>query len=750
MRKRLKVAFVSTYPPRECGIATFTGNLVSALVRQPWPRVEVMVTAVRSPVDNHPYAPPVEFVIRQEHQADYVEAARRINYSGADLCVVEHEYGIYGGGHGVYILSFLHHLEVPCFVTLHTVLDTPSYGERTVVRRLAEKARRLTVMSRRAEEFLATVYGVPRDKVVFIPHGVPDINVRHGPRWKRELNLEGRTVLLTFGLLSRNKGIETVLQALSPVVERHPDLLYIVLGQTHPMVRRVSGEEYRHFLIRTVEEFGLKDHVLFLDQFVTERQLVRYLAATDIYLTPYLNRRQITSGTLSYAIGAGAAVISTPYWYAEEMLADGRGVLFGFNDHKALSSILLELLDRPERLARLRRRAYRYGRRMVWSRVGWMYADLFLRELRGGASKVRTVTVTRPGGISPAEMPALDLEHVRRLTDDTGIVQHARHHIPYLKDGYCTDDNARGLVMALMAWRQERSAEALRLLEVYLRFLMYMQREDGKFHNFLSFDRRFLDEEGTEDAFGRAFWALGELVKTPPSESLLELGRTMFERSLPAAATLRSPRAMAYASLGLVRYLSRHSDHEPCLALLARHTERLLELYRTASDASWRWFEPVVAYDNAVLPMALMEAWSVLRKEELRAAAFDTLAFLESFKFRNGYLDVVGSQGWYPKGGAPAQAAQQPVNAMSLVLCYRTAYALTGETRFLDRMHLCYRWFLGENFLRMPLYDFETKGCNDGLETDHVNRNQGAESTLAFLIAHLAVLSGHEQATGAP
>lgn len=744
--KKIKIAVVCTYPPRECGIATFSNNLIQSMIKHPLPKAEVLVVAIQLPQDNYQYSDRVEFVIRQEHQRDYIKAADYINYSGADICLIQHEYGIYGGESGIYLLSLVHQLQIPFFATLHTILESPSFNEKIILQEMAEKAEQLVVMSNKAIKFLTEIYNIPAGKIKIIDHGVPDINYKHGLKFKRELNLENKKVLLTFGLLNRNKGIETVIQALPPLIKKHPDLVYIVLGKTHPLVKRISGEEYRHYLIRLVEKLDLEKHVYFYDEFISEKELIQYLAATDIYVTPYLNKRQITSGTLSYAIGAGAAVISTPYWHAEEMLSDERGYLFDFNNSPQLSSILLMLLDDPKQLEKTRRKAYAFGREKIWPEIGQRYLTTFKNVLKSlEVQPKKEIEEELP--LNPAGLPHFCLDHIVRLTDDTGIIQHARYSIPNLKEGYCTDDNARALIMTLMAYRQEKNPEALRLMGIYLKFLMYMQNEDGSFRNFLSFDRRFLDEMGTEDAFGRTIWALGYLIHYPPNEVIFQIGKEMFEKALPNLEKLQSLRGIAFTNIGLAMYLYRYPDHERYVQILKRQTKKITDAFLSESGPEWQWFEPIIAYANGILPLSLMHSYRVLRDDNILKIAMSSLNFIEKIKFKDGYLSVIGSNGWYPKGKRPALDAQQPVNAMAMVLLYHQVYLVTREKMALEKMYKSYKWFLGENFLHMPLYDFESKGCNDGLEKDRVSRNQGAESTIAYLISHMSILIAHEQYT---
>jgi glycosyltransferase involved in cell wall biosynthesis len=490
----MKLAFIGTYPPRECGIGTFTNNLFESIPVNNKNRGkghEGFVVALNDFDNTYEYPEEVKLTVRQEHQEDYIQAVKFINLSGADLCILEHEFGIFGGQNGVYILPMLHRLEIPLIVTLHTILKTPSYNEKAVLQEICKMANKVVVMSHKAIDFLINIYNVPEEKIVFIEHGVPDIHYNR-EKSKKEFKLENKKVLLTFGFIGRNKGIETVINALPAVVEKYPDVIYIVLGKTHPNILRHSGEEYRIFLMRLVKNLELNNHVMFLNEFIDVHDLFKYLSASDIYITPYLNEAQITSGTLSYAIGVGSAVISTPYWHAEELLAEERGILFDFNDSEKLSVLLTELLGDPGELKRLKKRAYEYGRKITWAKTGEKYATLAENILKEGHRVIKK----KENILDLLILPPFSLAHINRLTDDTGIIQHAKFGIPNLKEGYCLDDNSRALLMVLMVYRQKKDFRALELLPVYLSYIHYMQNPNGTFRNFLSFNRNYLDEVG--------------------------------------------------------------------------------------------------------------------------------------------------------------------------------------------------------------------------------------------------------------
>ncbi|MGE5521958.1 MAG: glycosyltransferase family 4 protein [Candidatus Dadabacteria bacterium] len=737
----MKIAYIGTYPPRECGIGTFTQNLFLAVKGQPTENEanEGVVIAMDDQVESYNYPPEVAFKIRQEQQEDYLEAAGFINLGGADVCILEHEFGIYGGQNGIYILPLLHRLQIPLMVTLHTILEKPSFNEKSILVEICKMASKVVVMTQKAVGFLTTIYAVPEDKIVIIEHGVPDMHFDHELA-KKKFKLEAKKVLLTFGFLSRNKGIETVINSLPAIVKKYPETIYLVLGKTHPAVLRHAGEEYRVYLLRLVKSLQLEKHVIFLNEFVNEKELFQYLSACDIYVTPYLNEAQITSGTLSYAIGAGAAVISTPYWHAKELLAQERGCLFNFNDSNRLAEILMKLMDSPGRLNKLRKKAADYGKEITWTKAGAKYdalAKQIAQEAVENPSKKETV-------VDPLTLPPFLLDHIKRMTDDTGIIQHAKFGIPNLKEGYCLDDNARALLMVLMAYKQKKLPLALELLPIYLSYIHYMQNKDGTFRNFLSFSRQFLDEVGSEDSFGRTVWALGYLIANAPNDAYYQLGKEIFFQSVPHFDKLGSIRSRSNTIIGICYYLKSNPHDEGMRACLKKMALQLVQDYHTHKCDNWHWFESLLAYDNAILPLSLLHAAITLDEECIKTTAIESMQFLSKITLKDGYLSIIGNEKWYQKNGAQSKFAQQPLDALVMVLMFHEAYNLTKDKSYLSQLYTCFTWFLGENDLRVSLYDFETKGCCDGLESYGINRNQGAESTLSYLISHLTVLKAFE------
>ncbi len=745
MQPDMNIAYISSYPPRECGIATFNHNLIRAISsnfsNQTFGESGFVIAMNDSEsIQAYEYPEEVKYIIRQENQKDYIRAANFINTSTADACILEHEFGIFGGESGTYILPLINRLDKPLITILHTVLKDPSYIQKVIIREIATQSAYIVVMSKKAVGFLTTVYDIPAEKIRLIEHGVPDLEAPENNPIKGIAAFRNHRVLFTFGLINRGKGLETVIKALPKIVEQHPDVMYVVLGNTHPGVLKNSGEEYRDHLKRLATQLGVEKHLTFINKFVSEEELFYYLSAVDVYITPYLNEAQITSGTLSYAIGAGAAVISTPYWHAQELLDDNRGRLFNFKDSQTLSDIVNDLLSHPAKLQRLKQNAWEYGLHLRWPRIGGEYIALVEHAM---LHRDTTVKIMRQL-VDPEVLPKFTLAHVKRLTDDTGIVQHAKYGIPNLKEGYCLDDNSRALIMALMAYQQNKSKEALDLLPIYLSYIHYMQTEDGNFRNFLSFNRHYLDEVGSEDSFGRTIWALGFMICSAPNNSYREFALELFHRSVPHFCKLNHLRGMVNTMIGICYYLRVHSADEGMLHQLNELTSAVVKTYEEHRKPDWHWFEEMLTYDNAIFPLALLHSCEVTGNEYVKSIALESLAFLDKLTLSNGYLSPVGNDGWYYRGGDMPIFDQQAIETMAMVLMHLQAYKVTQKPIYIRKMFMSYLWFLGENTLRVPLYDHETNGCCDGLQSSGVNRNQGAESTLAYLISHLAVLKAFE------
>ncbi|MDQ6958042.1 MAG: glycosyltransferase family 4 protein [Mariprofundaceae bacterium] len=732
----IKIAFISSWLPRRCGIATFTSDLLEHAKQAAKGRMQPCVIAMEASEAPH-YSDEVRCVVHKDRKKDYVAAADYINFSGVHLVSLQHEFGLFGGDAGAYITLLLERLNVPVITTLHTILEHPDKHQRRVLADIADASARVVVMSQRAVAMLRDIYGIAGEKVEFLPHGLPALSFSDSAPFKRELGFQNRKIILTFGLLSRNKGVEWAIRALPDVIRAHPDILYLVLGATHPEVKKAEGEEYRLSLQRLVKDLGLDEHVAFINRFVSDEELHRYLNAADYYLTPYLSREQITSGTLAFALGLGKAVVSTPYWYAEELLADGRGVLVPFRDKEAIATALTDLLGDPAACEAMRRRAFDFGRAMTWPKVGEGYWRLFLAHAPDHLIPVRTAKPAPVARITVADLPELCLDHFLRFTDDTGMLQHAIYTVPNRFHGYCTDDNARALEAMVRLHHQRKDAESLRLLELYLAFLLHARKEDGTFHNFMTFDRRFLAPVQTEDATARTIEALGALIAWPPRSSLAQLARTVFRDAVAVCSF--SLRGRAYEILGLADYLKGFPDDADMRREMGQAADEIMRVFHAAATPGWQWFEDRISYDNAVLPHALFIASLVLKNDDYRTVAVDTCSFLVNETYTGDHFSFVGCDGWYPKDGEKARFDQQPIDAAAMVRMLRAAFDATDDTRYLELKRKAFNWFLGENDGHTTLFDFASKGCFDGLTPDGVNANQGAESLLSYTLAHLSI-----------
>lgn len=738
-----KLAFIGTYVPRRCGIATFTADLVEAIAAEA-PELDCLVAAINDLPEGYPYSERVRFEVAQNNQDYYRQLAEYLNMTRVDLTCLQHEYGIFGGPAGSYILTTLRRLRMPIVTTLHTVLAEPDEHQRQVLEEICQLSERLVVMSERAIRFLGEIYGVPAEKIDLIHHGIPDMPFVDPNYYKDLFGVEGRRVILTFGLLSPNKGIEYMIEALPAIVQRFPDVVYIVLGITHPNVRREQGEEYRLSLQRRARELEVDSHVIFHNRYVSLEELCRFLGAADIYVTPYLNPQQIVSGTLAYSLGVGKAVVSTPYWYAQELLAEERGKLVPFRDSSALANTIIQLFEQESERHAMRKRAYAFGRRMVWKEVARAYLDTFQRasseRRRGPAVLYPTAASSDPLDI---DLPDLNLNHLLTLTDDTGILQHARRTVPNLNEGYTTDDNARALLVALRARELESDKLLLsRLVRRYLAFVDFaFNRQNGRFRNFLSYDRHWLEEYGSEDSHGRALWALGYAVNLAPEEGILALAMNLFAAGLPAVELFTSPRAWAYTILGICAYARRFPGDSNARRFRELLAERLFQLYLANTAPDWRWFEPVLSYANARLSEALIAAGRELGRQDLIDAGLQSLEWLIQVQTsEHNHFIPIAHTGWR-RGGTRARFDQQPIEAHCMIeACYQ-AYLATRERRWREEMRRTFEWFLGRNDLGLPVYDYTTGGCHDGLHPDGVNGNEGAEATLSFIASVLTIRS---------
>lgn len=734
------LAFVGNYLPRQCGIATFTTDL-STFIAQTSPELSSLVVAMNDTGQEHAYPKQVRFEVPEDELAAYRRAAQYLNANGVQVVSLQHEYGIFGGKCGNYVLTLLRELRMPVVTTLHTVLTSPSALQRATLDQIIALSERLIVMSEHGAGTLVNQHGVAADRIDIIPHGIP--LAPQGTRGKAQLGFEGQSVLLTFGLLSPDKGIEYVLEAMPAILERHPSTVFVVLGATHPHVKERHGEAYRLELQSRARRLHIDQRVVFHDRFVEDGELAEFLSAADIYITPYLNPQQSTSGTLARAVAAGRAVVSTPYWHARELLADGRGRLVPIRDAPAIAEAVSQLLeDEPARTA-IGLRAAEHALGSSWPLVAASYLRSFASALEGQRQR-RSLPPSWPLS-PPADLPEVNLGHLRAMTDDTGLLQHATFDVPRYLEGYCLDDNARGLL--LMTLMEEASTARPRLTRQaaarYLAFVAYaFNYETGRFRNFMSYARHWLEDVGSEDSHGRAVWALGAVVGRSEEPSRQGLARELFQAALPPLTSFSSPRAWAYSLLGINEYLRAFRGDSGAQALRQALVDKLCDLHSVHATHDWPWFEDSLTYSNARLSQALITSGEAMGSEKVWGLGLRTLGWLAEAQISSeGHFAPVGSNGFHQRGATSAKFDQQPVEAAAMVSACLDALRVSGDARWAQHARRAFDWFLGHNHLRLPLYDASTGGCRDGLHADRCNENQGAESTLSFLIALLELRS---------
>ena len=732
-----KIAFVGDHLPRKCGIATFTSDILTAIA-DAYPQSQCFCVSVNDTKVGYEYPEVVRFEIDEQDLSSYLRAADFLNISNVDIVCLQHEFGIYGGISGGHILAFLRELRMPVVTTLHTVLQDPRQDQRRVMQELISLSTRVVVMADRGRQMLQEIYRAPPAKIDVIAHGIPDVGFVDPTYFKDQFGVEGKTVLLTFGLLSPNKGIENVLNALPTIVAEFPDVVYIVLGATHPNLVRDHGEAYRLSLELLAKKNKVEKNVIFYNQFVDIETLKEFIGAADLYITPYLNEAQITSGTLAYAFGAGKAVVSTPYWHAAELLADDRGVLVPFGDSAAIAREVIALLHDDNRRHAIRKNAYRMGRDMIWSTAAQHYMHSFERSRLDGAAHSRKFLLGKTLDQRPRALPELKLTHLARMTDSTGVFQHAVFNIPNFAEGYCTDDNTRAFILAVLLGELGEEPEVMRTMATTCAaFLNYAFNPVAKrFHNFMSFDRRWLDEHGSEDCHGRALWALGIAVGRSPHRGFQMIAGQLFAEALPPMVDFTSPRAWAFGLIGIHEYLRRLSGESFVNQTREALTAKLMRLFEESSKPDWCWFEDELSYDNAKLAHALILSGRATGQADVLDTGLKALRWLAELQVsEKGHFRPIGSNGFYRRGGVRATFDQQPIEAHATVSACLEAFRATSDFWWYEQAQRAFDWFIGWNDLGQELYSPESGGCGDGLHVDRVNGNQGSESTLAFLLS---------------
>ena len=738
--KLQRIAFIGNSLPRRCGIATFTTDLQQSVAASR-EHLQTSIIAMCDYDQTYAYPETVGFEIRDDQPDDYVRAANALNAGKFDVISLQHEFGIFGGRAGEHILLLMSRVTMPIVTTLHTVLVQPSVGQRRVLEAIIRLSAKIVVMAEKARALLISVYDVHADKIEVIAHGIPEVAFREPDHAKAQLGFAGRSVILTFGLLSPNKGIEVMIDAMPDILKQCPDAVYVVLVATHPNLVRSEGEAYRNTLAERARNMGVEAHVVFKDQFVDRPSLLCFIAMCDVYVSPYLNEAQMTSGTLAYSFGMGKAVVSTPYWHAQELLGGGMGVLVPFGDTGAIGQEVAGLLTNDSRRLALRRRAFAASRSMIWARTAERYLAVFESVQRDNRLKLIAGRETKVNSRNRPMMPEIQFAHLQSLCDDTGIYQHSVYYVPDRLHGYCVDDNARALLLAcVLNVSGEKS-----LPEVTVsRFAAFIQNawnpDKRRFRNFMSFDRRWLEDQGSEDSHGRTLWALGEATRSDPQSSRRDWAADLFAKALPISQELTSPRAWAFALLGLDGYcVSRPHDTGAAL-IRQRLAERLMALLAQVETKDWIWFEEGLAYDNARLSQAMMVTGVATQTPSYTDAGVHTLQWLVSLQTSpNGCHRPVGSQSFGDRRMAPKPFDQQPLEASATLSACIAAWHATGEPYWVAEAERAMAWFFGQNDLSELLVDADTGSCRDGLHPDRANENRGAESALCYFLGLVAI-----------
>jgi len=724
VNKKSKVAFLSTYPPRECGIATFSQDLINALNKKFNPKMKSRVIALNDEEDIYNYNNKVIMQMNKDDIGDYIEIAKRINNSkSVKIVCVQHEFGLFGGEYGSYLIPFLETVKKPVVITFHSVLPNPDEMRKKVMRFIAARSAALIVMANIAVDILNKDYGINKNKIYVVPHGIPDAPFKASEHFKKKLKLENKIVISTFGLLSKGKGIEYMIKALPKLVKKYPNLLYLVIGETHPVVREKEGEKYRKKLLKLVEKLGLKNNVKFYNKYLALEDIIKYLLASDIYVCTNLEKNQIVSGTLSYALGCGKAIVSTPSIYAEEVLKD-RGALAKFKNPKSYTDAIDKILSNQEFKAKIEKNAYFFGRSMAWPNVASKYLNIFNKLV-----KLREETTDK--------FPAIKLDYLATLTNKTGCIQFSKLATPDLNSGYTTDDNARALVAAVLYHNIYKSKQSQELIKIYLKFLKKAQRKEGYFKNNFK-NNNAKTRKIDEDAFGRTIWALGYFIEKSDNKELVKKAKRIFNNSYKFIDKIKSPRSKAFSIQGLYHYHQKYPAKRN-IDKIKKLADSLVESYKEESSKDWQWFEIYITYANSKLPEALFFAYDATKNKKYLKVAEKTLGFLSNLVFIDGQLMPIGQNGWCKRNGKRAYFDQQPLEASSKVHTYITAYKITKKEDYYKKAVQAFNWFLGKNHLKQMVYDPVTSGCYDGLSKNNLNLNRGAESTISYLIARLVL-----------
>jgi glycosyltransferase involved in cell wall biosynthesis len=730
-----RIALIGNSLPRRCGIATFTTDLQHAVAASRGD-LETVIVAMTDHGNAYAYPSAVGFQINDDRLEDYIRAAEFLNSGQFEVVSLQHEFGIFGGEAGGQILALLSRLTIPIVTTLHTVLSEPTKVQRDIIARIVEASSKVVVMAEKGRELLRSVYQVPDEKIEIIPHGIPEFAFVEPDEAKAKLGFSNNAVILTFGLLSPNKGIEVMIDAMPLILKTRPDAVYVVLGATHPHLVRDQGEFYRESLLARARKAGVEDHVVFLDQFVDQKTLLDFISMSDVYVTPYLNEVQMTSGTLAYSFGLGKAVVSTPYWHARELLADGRGILVPFGDPAAIGGEIAKLLTNDVLRQAMRKRAYSSSRSMTWERTAERYMSVF--ENAGRRHRLKTIARSDTSTLlrDSRAPPEMQLDHFLSMCDDTGLFQHAVHCVPDRSHGYCVDDNARALLLAcaLNNPGEQRLSEVLTA-----RFAAFVQHawnpDTRRFRNFMGYNRCWLEDSGSEDSHGRTVWALGVCALTDANLSRRTWAASLFAEAMPTVGNFRSPRAWAFVLLGLDAYCAAVADDAHAANLRRLLADRLISIFNAIETKDWVWFEEGLAYDNARLPQALIMTGVATKMPGYVETGLKSLRWLiKQQTSASGQFRPVGTAGFGETRRPPQAFDQQPLEAAATIAACLAAWRADRDVEWKAEAARVFAWFLGSNDLSVSLVDLETGSCRDGLHPDRPNENRGGESVVSYLL----------------
>lgn len=749
MKHLTNIAFIGNSLPRRCGIATFTTDLQQAVSKSPT-HVATAIVAMTDHGHVYDYPREVRLAIADNNRDDYIRAADILNVGNFDVACLQHEFGIFGGDDGDHIVALLSRLNMPTVTTLHTVLAEPSSGQRRVLNKIIDLSAKVVVMAEKGRTLLKEVYHAPADKVEVVPHGIPDMPFSEPAVAKADLGFDGRSVILTFGLLSPNKGIGVMIDAMPLILESRPDAVYVILGATHPNLVRDQGEAYRESLVTRVNDLGIEDSVVFLDRFVDKATLLEFISMCDVYATPYLNEAQMTSGTLAYSFGLGKAVVSTPYWHAQELLAEGRGVLVPFGDPTAIGHEIASLLTDDTRRDAMRRRAYQTSRPMTWQKTAERYLALFSQVAFQNPAQQLAAPTTVGMRKAPA-LPEPQLGYFMSMCDDTGLFQHAVYSVPDRAHGYCVDDNARALLLSVALNEPGERLLPDALTSRFASFVQHAWNPDEKyFRNFMGFDRRWLEDKGSQDSHGRTLWALGECARSDASPSRRAWATALFSQALPTVEGFGSPRAWAFALLGLEGYCAAAPRDVFAHQIRSTLADRLVDIFHRVERTGWIWFEESLSYDNARLSEALITTGLSAERPDYVAAGLKSLRWLMTVQTSpEGLFRPIGTDGFTNQTREVKLFDQQPLESTATIAACHAAWRVSHDITWKEEAAKAFAWFLGSNDLSLPVVDLETGSCRDGLHPTRPNENRGGESVVCYLLG-LVEFRKFSRASGHP